>query len=136
MHKKWFFNEIGYIAPIAPHLHWQKFPFCSYLIHCLISNTAWLILIEDLKEIVYQNAIKHFKLLLFKRTKSYHTFEWKCIEELAWEIVLCSDYCFMKTKCCFYLQNITDHSNRPHVSSKRYLVKVNNFWCYKFWCTK
>lgn len=35
-----------------------------------------------------------------------------------------------------YLQHITNNSYAPHICSKTYRVKVDNFWCNKLWCPK
>lgn len=35
-----------------------------------------------------------------------------------------------------YLQHITNNSYAPHICSKTYCVKVDNFWCNKLWCPK
>lgn len=40
------------------------------------------------------------------------------------------------SKYFVYLQHITNNSYAPHICSKTYRVKVDNFWCNKLWCPK
>lgn len=35
-----------------------------------------------------------------------------------------------------YLQHITNNSYAPHICTKTYCIKVDNFWCNKLWCPK